>query len=196
MSTPSLGWQRLCPAVCTLALLLPAATAQANAEPVASAASDTPPNIAATLTSSTPKSKSNWWLAPVTVTFTCGVGSTPIEGACPAPVTLAKGGRRESVTESITDTDGQKATVTVSRINIDIAGPRVSITGPKSDHLYAADAPAARCRASDKLSGIGSCKIKTRTKRLSNGERVTVTATAIARSGASASTQLTYERQL
>jgi hypothetical protein len=196
MSSPVLGRRWFCPSVCALALLLPAAAAhaQAHALPIiASTASDTPPHITAKLTSRRPRSRTNWWLAPVTVTFTCTVGSTPLEGSCPHPVTLAKGGRRESVTASITDTDEQKATVTVSRINIDIAGPKVSIDGPKANHVYAGHAPAAHCEAIDRLSGVTSCRIKKTVKRLQKRERVTITAVAIARSGASASTHLTYE---
>jgi hypothetical protein len=127
------------------------------------------------------------------VTFSCTIGSTPLKGACPRPVTLSKSGRRESVTANIVDTDAQKATVTISRINIDISGPRVSITGPSRNHLYSGHAPAAHCRASDELSGMRSCRISKTLKHLKNRDRVTVTAIAIARSGASASTHLTYE---
>jgi hypothetical protein len=97
------------------------------------------------------------------------------------------------VTRSISDTDEQKATVTVSRINIDIAGPRVSIDGPKAHHVYAVHAPAARCEASDKLSGIRSCRIRKTMKHLKKRDRVTVTAMAIAKSGASATAHFTYD---
>jgi hypothetical protein len=201
MSSPVFGWQRLGPLACALVLLLPAAAAasspasdmEAHSAPVATTASDTPPHITAKLTSTTPRTKSNWWLAPVNVTFTCTIGSTPIEGSCPSPVTLARGGRRESVTASVTDTDHQKATVTVSRINIDLAGPKVWISGPKANHVYAAHAPAPHCKGSDKLSGIRSCRLKTTTKALKHGERITAVATAVAKSGASLSTQISYE---
>jgi hypothetical protein len=97
------------------------------------------------------------------------------------------------VTANIVDTDEQKATVTISRINIDITGPKVSITGPRRNHLYTGRAPTPHCRASDELSGMRSCRIKKILQHLKNRDRVTVTAIAIAKSGARASTRLTYE---
>ena len=185
--------RRMGPPACALALLLPAATAAlAQGAPLASVASDTPPHMTAKLTSRKPKSRSNWWLTPVTVTFTCTIGSTPLAGSCPRPITLARSGRRESVSRTITDTDHQKITLRIARINIDLVGPTVRITGPSRGRLYRGHAPAAKCVASDKLSGIRSCRVTKTVRHLDNRDRVTVSAVAIAKSGASATSHFSY----
>jgi hypothetical protein len=184
-------WRRVCTAAVALAMLAPVAAAGASGTPVAATASDVPAHITAKLSSSHPRSPSNWWLTPVTVTFTCTAGSTPIV-KCPAPVKLTRSGRRESVTRSVLDTDGQRSAVTISRINVDIVGPKVWINGPQANRTYTSAAPEAHCGASDKLSGMTSCRLTKTSKHLSHGSRVTLVAVAIARSGARRSLRLSY----
>ncbi|MEV5001413.1 Ig-like domain-containing protein [Nocardioides sp. LML1-1-1.1] len=146
------------------------------------------PTIKATVRSASPRSAAGWYRSPVTVTFTCAPHGAPLAAPCPAPVRIATDGAGRSVTRTIMASDGGMATVVVSGLNLDQRAPSVRVTGIRSGATYAGRAPAARCVASDGLSGVASCRITRRTV----GERVTYTATATDRAGNRASVRGTY----
>jgi hypothetical protein len=148
------------------------------------------PTITPTITSSVPKTSYGWYRTSVTVSFTCTPDGAPLTAACPSPVTFTNNGAGQSVTRSIAATDGGAATVTVSGINIDTVPPTVSISGPKSGAVYVGTAPAAKCVASDALSGVASCTVVTSAPSKQN--KVTVTATATDKAGNVRHTSLTY----
>jgi hypothetical protein len=142
----------------------------------------TNPTITAKLTSAHAKTKYGWYRSPVKVTFTCTIGSSALAAACPSPVTLSGNGAAQSVTKTITDTDGGTATAVVSPINIDKTPPAVKITGAKSGHTYSKTRHLT-CKATDKLSGVANCTIH-KTHTTHNGTKtVHYTATAKDKAG-------------
>jgi len=118
----------------------------------------TNPTITAAINAHHHKRHHHWYRFPVTVNFTCTVGSAPLTGPCPSPVTLRHNGKGQTVTRSITAGDGGSATVTVGPINIDRAKPHVHVKGAKNGHVYH-HGRHLTCVAKDKLSGLASCKI-------------------------------------
>jgi autotransporter-associated beta strand protein len=128
------------------------------------------PAITARLTSSRPSSKFGWYRTPVTVSFTCTAGAAALNTACPAAVVLDRSGRGQSVQRTITSSDGGAATAAV-QVNIDRKAPslRVKRTGNR-----------LRCKARDSLSGIATCKVRTKTRA---GGVVTWVAKATDRAG-------------
>lgn len=144
------------------------------------------PVLKATLTSPTPRSRYGWYRSAVTVTFTCTGGSAPLAAACPAPVKLTRNGASQSLTRTVTTTDGGIATVAVAGINIDATAPTVALTGVTRRGRYFAAAPVGKCVGADRLSGLATCAV-TR-KRV--GEVETITATATDRAGNVATTRM------
>ncbi len=147
----------------------------------AGSAAVTAPKITAAVSPNRPGS--GWWRGSVTVTFTCTPGSAPLAAACPAPVTLADDGANQSVTRSISATDGGTASVTVGDLDLDGTGPDVAIKGVEDGATYKGHAPKARCEATDGLSGVRSCDIETKTENTKRSKRVVVVATATDRAG-------------
>jgi hypothetical protein len=145
------------------------------------------PTITATLSSAAAKSRYGWYRGPIRVSFTCVARGAALVGDCPAPVELSTDGAGQSVSRTITATDGGAATATVSGINIDQAVPQVRITGVRAGWRYFAALPTPHCVASDALSGIASCRI-TRSVR---GDLVTLRATATDRAGNTAHARTT-----
>jgi hypothetical protein len=121
----------------------------------------TDPVITAKVTSAHPRTKYGWYRSPVTITFTCAAGSAPLTKPCPGPVTLTHSGAAQSVTRTITDTDGGIATVSVSPVNIDLIAPVLRVTGIKNGATYEAPGPSSlACVASDSPSGLaGHCAL-------------------------------------
>ena len=76
------------------------------------------------------------------------------------------------------------ATIRVTGINIDRTRPRVRITGLRAGRIYELTAPAAQCRATDRVSGIRSCKLSRQITRHGSGYSIRYLATATSRSGA------------
>jgi hypothetical protein len=146
------------------------------------------PTITATVTSSASKPKSGWYRASVKVTFHCAATTAPLAVSCPKPVTMSASKAGQSVTRTVTATDGGAATVTKSGINIDRVKPTVSIRGPKAGKTYRGHAPKATCIGHDKLSGIASCRIT----RHAKGKHVTLTAVAKDQAGNIARRTLKY----
>jgi hypothetical protein len=137
------------------------------------------PKITARVSSAHGKSRYGWYRSSVTVTFTCVPDGAPLTGPCPAPVVLSHAGAGLSVTRTVSATDGGETTVVVRGIDIDLTRPRVSIAGVRAGATYGATVPHARCVASDRLSGVASCRI-TRTVR---GTQVRYDATATDKAG-------------
>lgn len=143
------------------------------------------PVITASVTSAK-GTRGGWYSTPVTITFQCETTSAALATECPAPVTLLSSAAGRSVTRTIMAVDGGAATVVVSGLNIDRYRPAVRITGVRAGRTYFATAPTAGCRASDKLSGVASCKVK----RTRSGNRVVYVATATDVAGNSRSARL------
>ena len=138
------------------------------------------------LSSAHRKTRFGWYRSPVTVTFTCATGGLTLTAGCPAPTVLRANGRNQSLTRTIESTTGAKAAVQISAINIDSRRPTVRIAGVGGRASYTSP-PRARCVASDRLSGIASCRI-TRVNRTGN---LTYTAIATSRAGATATRRMT-----
>ncbi|HWA66865.1 MAG TPA: hypothetical protein VG899_10910 [Mycobacteriales bacterium] len=83
------------------------------------------------------------------ISFTCTQGSAPLTAPCPGIVSLASAGENQTVTETISDTDGGTASVTVTA-NIDLGAPTIQRVHPR----------AGTCRAYDPLSGVQSCVVQ------------------------------------
>lgn len=80
------------------------------------------PHIVAHVTAAVPASASDWYRTPVTVSFTCSAGSSPVT-TCPAPMTLSANGRNQTVKGTAVAADGESASAVVSGINIDTTAP-------------------------------------------------------------------------
>ena len=137
------------------------------------------PKITARLSSARHRSDAGWYRSPVTVTYTCTTAGAPLTRPCPDAVMLRHQGAGQSVTRTITATDGGVATVAVRGIDIDLTRPKVSIAGPRDGATYGGSAPSARCVASDRLSNVASCRLA----KTVHGTRVTYRATATDRAG-------------
>ncbi len=135
--------------------------------------SRTDPEITAQLSSTSP-STGGWYRTPVTASFTCTTGGAALTEPCPDPVTLSGSAAGQSVSRTIEATDGGVGTVVVSGINIDRVAPTARVSGVTAGSTYVGTAPAARCTATDALSGATTCTV-----RLSRtGQTVLFTATA------------------
>jgi dolichol kinase len=151
------------------------------------------PSITATVSSAFPKTKYGWYRSAVTVTFQCTTHGAPLTAACPSPVKFTHSGAGQSVTRTITATDGGAASVTVKNINIDTVPPTVSISGVTNGWTYLGQAPPAHCVGQDALSGIASCTLtKTQGATTPTGTTFTLTATATDRAGNTSTEVLTY----
>jgi uncharacterized repeat protein (TIGR02543 family) len=116
------------------------------------------PTILARVTSTKPKSRSGWYRTPVTVSFTCTPHGATLTAPCPSPVRLTRNGGAQKLARTIRATDGGVATVNIAGINIDQSGPVVRVLGVRDRGTYTAT-PALRCRATDDLSGVASCRV-------------------------------------
>jgi hypothetical protein len=139
------------------------------------------PSITAQLSSSRPRSRDGWYSTSVRVKFTCTAHGAALIGACPSPVTLAGSGGGQSVTRTITATDGGATTVVVSPISIDRTRPHVGVAAVRSGATYLGTPPTPRCRATDALSGVASCVLRVHKHVSGRGlDITTVSYTAIA----------------
>jgi len=150
------------------------------------------PTISARVTAKPARSKWGWYRGRVVVSFTCATSGSPLTTPCPAAVTLGRQGAGQSVSRTIAAADGGIATVSLGGIDIDHTAPSVRIAGLTSGGHYVS-APKARCKSSDKLSGIASCRLTH--KRLRNG-RVRYTAVATDKAGNTARRQVTIALRL
>jgi hypothetical protein len=145
------------------------------------------PKITAKVTSATSRTRYGWYRSPVTITFTCTPAGAPLSAACPASVRRAHQGAAQSVTRTITATDGGAATVTV-KFSIDSAAPSVRVAGVRNGAVYRGVAPRARCVGRDALSGIATCRLT----RHTSGEVTRYVAVAKDRAGNRAVTRGHY----
>lgn len=124
------------------------------------------PTVTATVSSGSPAT-AGWYRTPVTVSFTCQERGAALTG-CSAAVLLSSGGADQSATGTVTAVDGGAASVTVTGIDIDTAGPVVKVTGVKNGKKYAGKRkPQPRCAASDALSGLaGACRVHQKVAKL------------------------------
>ena len=143
------------------------------------------PAITATVSSDKIR-RHGWYSTPVTVTFTCNETGAPLTTACPGPMTLSRNAAGQSVTRTIMATDGGADTAVVNGINIDAVRPAVRVTGVRAGATYFANGPVAGCRATDRHSGVATCKVR----RTTNGNRVVYVAVATDRAGNSSSTRV------
>jgi hypothetical protein len=127
----------------------------------ADSTSRTDPTITTTVTSTQPQTPRGWYSGPVTVRFACTDGSAQLTSPCPAPVTLTDSGGGQSLTRIVTATDGGVAAATVTGINIDRTPPRVRLTGALNGGVYRGTMPHPACAATDALSGITRCVVRT-----------------------------------
>jgi len=121
----------------------------------------TRPRITGVVSDGGHKTHHGWYSHPVTITFTCRIGSAALTTPCPAPVTLRRSGRHLSVARTITATDGGTATVTISGIKLDLGKPHVRVKGAKNGHLYR-HKRTLHCHATDAVSGVAGCRITRR----------------------------------
>ena len=123
------------------------------------------PEITASVTSAHAKTKYGWYDTAVTIRFTCTTNGAPLTKPCPSAVRLTRNGAGQSVTRTITATDGGMDTVVLSNINIDHTKPSVRVAGVRNGATYGT-APKLKCVARDQLSGIAKCTL---TKHTSGG---------------------------
>ena len=140
------------------------------------------PTIVARLRSAGRRNAYGWWHTPVQVVFRCPAPSLELRGGCPRALTLRRSGRNLTVERTITSVAGASATVVLRHIKIDLTKPRIRWTGARSHVRYRGRAPRVRCVASDRVSGIRSCRVRRHIAR--RGELETVTYRALARSWA------------
>jgi hypothetical protein len=145
------------------------------------------PVVTAEVTSTIPRTRYGWYRAPVTVSFTCTAGSAPLAAGCPAPVTLTRDGAAQSVTRTVTATDGGVATVAVGGLNLDRTAPSAKVAGVRSGARYFASSPTASCLGADRLSGVASCTVR----KQRSGQSETITATAVDKAGNATSSRVT-----
>jgi hypothetical protein len=127
------------------------------------------PAVVAAVHGAHPRSKSGWYRSAVTVSFECKPGSSGLAGPCPGAVRLTRSKAGQSVTRTVTDTDGGQASVKVSSISIDRVAPTLRVV--RHGHELV-------CHATDGLSGVASCVVHKRSH--THGGETTVHWTAIA----------------
>ena len=136
------------------------------------------PRLTARVTS-THGTRHGWYRTPVTVHFTCTTYGAPLIRPCPSAVTLSHSGRGQSVTRTITTTEGRTDTVRVRGLNIDRVKPHVRVKGVHDGAVYTGTPPRPRCVGRDALSGLASCHVMVHT----HGRKFTYRAVATDRAG-------------
>jgi len=147
--------------------------------------SEATPSITAESRSSIARSDNGWWTTRVRISFSCDADGAKLSRRCPAPVTLTKSGRGQRVTRTVRTTGGRTAAVTVGGINIDLLRPSVGIAGASHQRTYLLTAPTARCHATERISGIRSCKLTAHTTSVPGGYVIHYTARATSNAGIS-----------
>jgi hypothetical protein len=107
------------------------------------------PTITARISSAQPM-RHGWYRSPVHVAFRCTPGSAPLTTPCPDPVTRSKSAAEQTVTGSIEDSRGRRASVTVT-LDIDRRAPVIEV---------GFDGGKLACQASDALSGVAWCRLR------------------------------------
>jgi hypothetical protein len=115
--------------------------------PSSAAITRTDPELRARVLSKFSKSRSGWYRTPVEVFYFCRPQGSELVGDCPLDVTLRKSGENQSVARTVQAIDGGATTVVVEGIDIDRDDPEVSVVN-------------GRCKATDELSGVKTCKLR------------------------------------
>jgi Glucodextranase, domain B/Beta-propeller repeat len=97
---------------------------------------------------------SEWYNAPVSITFTCIPGAAPIQ-TCPLPVSVNVDGENQTFSGTTFDTAGNSATASLT-VNLDTTSPYVNITSPTSGTFVASSPLNTTGTVTDSLSGIAS----------------------------------------
>jgi hypothetical protein len=106
------------------------------------------PGMTRTIKSKAPKTKYGWYRTSVLVVFHCTPHGSRTK--CPSPLHFRHSGRDQRGSATTTAANGGSTTVRVKHINIDKHKPKLSVIRSGSK---------LRCRATDPLSGVASCKI-------------------------------------
>jgi hypothetical protein len=157
-----------------------AATAPAATPVAAPPVAGPDPTISAALSSASVRSRYGWYRTPVTISFRCATTGAPLATACPAPVLVARQGRHEAFSRTVTATDGGRATVDVEGIALDRTAPRVSLSHRASSVRFR---PVWTCAPSDVLSGVAGCRVSAAYHRGRVHVRARVTVRATDRAG-------------
>jgi hypothetical protein len=152
--------------------------------------SEATPSITAKSRSSIARSDNGWWTTRVRISFSCDAHGAKLSRRCPAPVTLTKSGRGQRVTRTVRTTGGRTASVTVGGINIDLLRPTVRISGVSRERTYRLTAPTARCHATERISGIRSCKLTEHIASVAGGYVIDYTARATSNAGTSSTNRV------
>jgi adhesin/invasin len=149
-----------------------------------------PPKLSYKLSSAKSKTAFGWYGAPVKITFDC----SPAKGAtisCPKPVVISNSGLHPAFTQPIPASDDANSSIKVSEIKLDTSRPKLSVTGVKSGATYH-EAPKVKCAASDRISGVASCKLSTKKVKVVGGYREKVTAKATSKAGLTSQTTVVF----
>jgi hypothetical protein len=134
-----------------------------------------------------------WYVGPVKVHFTCSDDLSKV-AVCPDDVTLTANGAGQSVSREAVDFAGNKATATVSGIDIDQEKPAITLSGIKSGSIYTLGAvPAASCSAQDDVSGVNACSVTVIGVKANGVGDFTYTATAKDKAGNTTTQTGTYK---
>ncbi|MDT0214749.1 PxKF domain-containing protein [Rothia sp. ARF10] len=132
-----------------------------------------------------------WYRNPVTVEFTCTDAVSGI-ASCQPNATLAAEGANQAPGTAV-DKAGNKATTTVSGINVDTVAPVVTIGGVTNGAQYTIGAvPAATASATDATSGLAGPATGTTTGGTNGVGSFTYTATATDKAGNFGTASVTY----
>ena len=124
------------------------------------------PPLVVTAVASPAANAAGWNNTPVTVTFSCSGGATPV--SCPGPQTISTDGANQTITGTATDAVGQTATASAT-INLDQTPPLVSITAPADGSISASANIAVSGLASDGLSGLATITCNSTPATISSG---------------------------
>jgi hypothetical protein len=117
----------------------------------------TAPTVSAQLTGQ--RGDGGWYVGPVTVHFTCSDDLSNV-AVCPDDIILTANGSAQSASGEARDFAGNKATATVSGIDIDRQTPTIALRGIADGAIYTLGAvPDASCSANDDVSGPASCSV-------------------------------------
>lgn len=154
------------------------------------------PSITARVVRPARRNRYGWYSQPVRIRFVCATHGAKLVAPCPAEVTLRRNGGGQSVTRTIRTTSGGVATVSLRHVNIDLRAPSVKLVGLRSGEIYSA-APTPHCAATDRVSGVASCRMAVVRHSSNRGVGLTTlryTATATNRAGRRSSVSVTVKQ--
>lgn len=141
------------------------------------------PTIAATLIGAAPRNRNGWFHTKVSVHFICDGAGSQVLGGCPESVVLDHSGADLTLTRTIHTLNGRAATVKLRGIKIDLTRPSVRIIVAHNHAARLGRTSSVSCAASDRVSGIRSCRVVRAVKRSATTETITYTAVATSWAG-------------